>query len=468
MVRFIVVMIIVSINALSIKESYGKEYDFSYINPYKDEAMSYLKEGEISNVEKSINNYYFDCKELSDAEKDKYEKCKEEQSKIKEDSEHNKEQNYKAYELKKKGEEFVDQQGTTGEGMSESEKDAADAFSYVHHNAGTNLLENSYIEINKDLNVISNEVTKNPMVRLNAKVKTVEGEEIEGTDCAVSDRNAEKDEITLEEYEKEEEETEIEDSEGSCEKDVVGPFYCEESLEEVGCQQKSDCGYNAGGVLMGSVQSGIEFRYNYPTIVFGNTYGKSSGYMSDREQRQSTVFRCGRECCAIGSVNATFVIKDLKDVDEFRIKRLNYVQPIMIKLNGHVIYHSFGGYKFQKTGGYASGEQLRSFATKNGHWDAPREWRSLIDTGNGVYSCYPNNAGYLTFTPGSFGHTAAGGEYFRSFDHSDLKDKLREGSNNIELTIAYDDNAFVETEFYLRQHCCKKWGDGEWKGNCPK
>ena len=68
--RFIVVMIIVSINSLSIKESYGKEYDFSYINPYKDEAMSYLKEGEISNVEKSINNYYFDCKELSDAEKE--------------------------------------------------------------------------------------------------------------------------------------------------------------------------------------------------------------------------------------------------------------------------------------------------------------------------------------------------------------------------------------------------------------
>ena len=435
MVRFIVVMIIVSINLLSIKESYGKEYDFSYINPYKDEAMSYLKEGEISNVEKSINNYYFDCKELSDAEKDKYEKCKDEQSKIKKDAEHNKEQNYKSYELKKKGEEWVAQGGTTGEEMSESEKNAAEAFSYVQNNAGTNLAENSYTEINKDLNVISNEVTKNPMVRLNAKVKTAGGEEIEGTDCAVSDRNAEKDEVILEEYEKEEEETEIEDSEGSCEKDVEGPFYCEESLEEVGCLNKVNCGYNAGGIEEGSVDTGIDWDYTYPYLRLGSRTPDSSN-------EEDWHFRCGsRTCCDKKHRSARLRIKDLNNVKKFILHKISYDDYALVKINGVTVHNTLGGSYLDITRRY---------------WGSDRDGDNdrIISSGAGSGPCwrlYPSNG-------------------FNHYDYvgKDVKHYLREGVNEIEIELVFAQLGQVNVVFEAEQYCCKKWGDGEWKGNCPK
>lgn len=241
--------------------------------------------------------------------------------------------------------------------------------------------------------------------------------------------------------------------EGVCNKKLIA--WCDGGVK--------NCEHNEGGVLLGSVQSGIEFKYSYPTIIFGNTYGKSSGHMSNGETSRNTAFRCrGSHCCAIDSVTANFEIRELSHIKAFRIKRLNYVQPIMIKLNGDIIYHSFGGSYFQKTGGYALGNQVRSYAAKNGNWDIPGEWGRLIDTGNGVYSCYPNNLGFLTFTSGSSGYTAAGGEHFRSFDSSDLKHKLREGPNNLEITVAYDNHAFLETEFYLEQYCCavkEQWDD---------
>ena len=416
MLRFIVVMIIVSINSLSIKESYGKEYDFSYINPYKDEAMSYLKEGEISNVEKSINNYYFDCKELSDSEKDKYEKCKDEQSKIKKDAEHNKEQNYKSYELKKKGEEWVAQGGTTGEEMSKSEKNAAEAFSYVQSNAGTNLAENSYTEINKDLSVISNEVTKNPMVRLNAKVKTVEGEEIEGTDCAVSDRNAEKDEIALEEYEKEEEETEIEDSEGSCEKDVEGPFYCEESLEEVGCQYKVPCDFNKsgeGGLFEGCGSGNMAYATN------GQPWSYRDGILSFGTESAWTYGHPnhGSESCLSTTFEAKFCIKDRNQVEEFEIVQIHENNVLDIYFNGRLI--------------------------RDGEAEARRAEGS-------DYCWY------------KAGHTAWDSYYYN------LKPYLVEGQNTIKIHLRYTMGGHSGVKIRAKAYCCKKWGDGEWKGNCPK
>ena len=466
----IVSMIILIIANVICFDKYGGvnaiEYDTSYIDKHKEDAMSFLKDAEVGKLEKTMNENYFDCKEIKEEERDKYEKCREEANKMKESAINAKEQEYKSYNLKRKGEEWAEQGGSTGEGMSKAEKDASEAFLNVHNNKGAELAVNSYREINKDM-ALGNEITKNPMVRVNSKQETTDGDMLEGGECAVSDREDGADEVKLEEYEEIIEDTEIEEEVHVCEKDVRGPFYCEERLEDLECESKGDCGRNVGGVLLDSVQSGIVYRYDYPKMTFGNVYGIGSGYMSDSEARRATEFRCGTNCCAVGTIRANFQIKDKEKVGVFKLDRVTSAHPAMIKLNGEVIYHSFGGYKLEKTGRYASNDQFRSFYAKNGHWDAPREWRSLISTGNGEYSCYPNNIGFLTFRAGDSGRTTAGGEYFRPIDNRDLRQKLREGSNQLEITLAHDDMGFIETEFYLQQYCCQKWKD-KWQGDCPK
>lgn len=101
--------------------SYGKygrvnaiEYDTSYIDKHKEDAMSFLKDVEVGKLEKTMNENYFDCKEIKEEERDKYEKCREEASKMKESAINAKEQEYKSYNLKRKGEEWAEQGGSTG------------------------------------------------------------------------------------------------------------------------------------------------------------------------------------------------------------------------------------------------------------------------------------------------------------------------------------------------------------------
>ena len=406
----------------------GEEYNFDYIDNYKKEAKEYVGEtgkGDLAGKVKELDGYTDKPKEVG----------------------------YSEHELRSKGDARVKgEEKDENEGVREAIGAAKSSYAENPHRSSYTVGKLQHEGFIKK----SDAVTSNPISGLNVEGKT---------ECKIADKNVGGENVEFEEYYVDVEDSRLIREDKKCEEDEDRLFYCIRKIKDVKCQEKGDCGYNVGGVLLDSVKSGIVYRYSYPTLTFGNAYGISSGYMTDAEMAQSTVFRCGTNCCGIETIRANFDIKDKNNIGTFKLSRITSVQPLMIKLNGEVIYHSFGGYKFEKTGRYASGNQLRSYYAKN---DAspPREWTSLIDTGNGEYSCYPNNLGYLTIREGSGIRTAAGGEYFRPLDDRDLKQKLREGSNQLEITLAFDDIGFLETEFYLQQYCCKEWSD-EWDGDCP-
>lgn len=433
----IVSMIILIIANMICFDKYGEvnaiEYDTSYIDKHKEDAMSFLKDAEVGKLEKTMNENYFDCKEIKEEERDKYEKCREEASKMKESAINAKEQEYKSYNLKRKGEEWAEQDGSTGEGMSKAEKDASEAFLNVHNNKGAELAVNSYREINKDM-ALGNEITKNPMARVNSKQETTDGDMLEGGECAVSDREDGADEVKLEEYEEIIEDTEIEEEVHVCEKDVRGPFYCEERLEDLECESKGDCGYNAGGIEEGSVDTGIDWGYSYPYLRLGSKTPTDSN--SD-----SWHFKCGsRTCCDKRSRSARLRIKDLNNVKKFILYKISYDDYALVKINGVTVHNTLGGNYLDITRRY---------------WGSDRDGDNdrIISSGVGSGPCwrlYPKNG-------------------FDHYDYvgKDVKHYLREGVNEIEIELVFAQLGQVNVVFEAEQYCCQKWKD-KWQGDCPK
>jgi hypothetical protein len=136
--------------------------------------------------------------------------------------------------------------------------------------------------------------------------------------------------------------------EQTCEK-PSNNIQCEKTLN-VSCQVSEEC--EAGGLVLDSVQSGIEWAYNYPSLRFGNSHGYGSGFMSSISNF-STTFDCnartGALCCQAESMTATFNIRDKGEVKSFKLNKLVSGETVMIELNGHVIYHSWGGSKLEVT-----------------------------------------------------------------------------------------------------------------------
>lgn len=418
MVRIVAMIILILVSGISYGK-YGRvnaiEYDTSYIDKHKEDAMSFLKDVEVGKLEKTMNENYFDCKEIKEEERDKYEKCREEASKMKESAINAKEQEYKSYNLKRKGEEWAEQGGSTGEGMSKAEKDASEAFLNVHNNKGAALAVNSYQEINKEM-ALGNEITKNPMVRVNSKHESANGETLEGGECAVSDREDGADEVKLEEYEEIIEDTEIEEEGHVCEKDVRGPFYCEEKLEDVGCKEKVPCDFNQrgeGGLFEGCgsgnlahATNGQPWNYRNGILSFGEESAWTYGYSDN-----------GSESCLATSFEAKFCIKDKSLVEEFEIVEIHENNVLDIYFNGRLI--------------------------RDGEVEARRA--------KGSYYCW-----YKA------GHTAWDNFYY------DLKPYLREGENIISIKLKYTKGGHAGVKIRAKAYCCAKRGQDKWQGDCPR
>ena len=210
--------------------------------------------------------------------------------------------------------------------------------------------------------------------------------------------------------------------EESCEK-PANNITCEKTLN-VSCEATKEC--EAGGIVLDSIETGLEWEYRYPNMRFGS---KEGAWKFDCNVRKG-YWRC---CEKIESV-ARFRLRDISEIRAFRLRKVAFDDHAMIKINGHVAYNSWGGYKLEITNREGS---------KGG------DFGLLIDAGYGYGGeCFQFH----------------GKDHYRMPD-VDLKPYLREGWNEVEMTLVYAQLGQFNIEIEARQQCCTKLTD-KWEVRC--
>ena len=120
----------------------------------------------------------------------------------------------------------------------------------------------------------------------------------------------------------------------------------------------SNC--NSGGIVMSSLNSDMQFTYNYPELIIGTI---ADNYWSGS--------------CTVYDRSTTFDIINLDKITEFSIKQVGFDDYMWIKVNGHTVYvgpdggdrievttekevHSFGHIKWETENiGVTNGAGLR-------------------------------------------------------------------------------------------------------------
>ena len=186
------------------------------------------------------------------------------------------------------------------------------------------------------------------------------------------------------------------------------------------CDKVMDCGFNAGGIVEGSVDTGIDWNYSYPYLRLGSRTGDWH-------------FSCGSDrCCEKKSSSARLKIKDLKSVKKFNLHKISYDDHAMVKINGVTVHNTLGG------------SYLR---IENHYWGSDREGDNDRKISSGARSgpcwrLYPNN-----------------GQNYYDNVNKDVKSYLREGVNEIEIQLVYAQLGQVNVVFEAEQYCCNSWND---------
>ena len=210
-----------------------------------------------------------------------------------------------------------------------------------------------------------------------------------------------------------------EKKEGFCEKKLVA--WCDGGVR--------NCGYNAGGIEEGSVDTGISWDYSYPYLRLGNKTPSS-------KEADSWHFNCGsNSCCDKKKSSARLKIKDIKNVKNFKIHKISYDDHAQIKINGVVVHNTLGGSYLEIT---------------NKYWGSDRKGDNdrIIASGANSGPCW------RLFTNEGYNHYDYVGK--------DIKHYLREGVNEIEIELVYSQLGQVNVEFEAEQYCCtlkEKWED---------
>ena len=213
--------------------------------------------------------------------------------------------------------------------------------------------------------------------------------------------------------------TDTEIYEETCEK-PAGGINCEKTLN-VSCEKTEEC--QAGGIVLGSVESGVVWEYNYPNIRFGTKEGAWKFFCNDA---------CGHEyCCKKVVMPVKFKLRDVAEIRTFRLNKVAFDDHAMVKVNGTMVYNSWGGYKL----------------------DISRECGAMHDVR--VDAGYGKGGGCCQFY---------GANHYRNVD-VDLKPYLREGMNEIEMTLVYAQLGQFNIEIEARQQCCTKLTD-KWEKRC--
>ena len=280
-----------------------------------------------------------------------------------------------------------------------------------------------------DIGIDIAEVIENPLIGLN------KGNEQGGLDtaCSVSDSENTTVKPKLEPYEVEIDDVREKESEHECQEDDDRLFQCDRILKNIDCASKSDCGYNAGGIEEGSVDTGIDWDYTYPYLRLGSKTPETSN-------EEDWHFRCGSHtCCDKRHRSARFIIRDLNDVKKFILHKISYDDYAQVKINGVTVHNTLGGSYLDITRRY---------------WGSDRDGDNdrIISSGVGSGPCwrlYPGNG-------------------FDHYDYvgKDLRQYLKEGVNEIEIELVFAQLGQVNVVFEAEQYCCKEWSD-KWESDCP-
>jgi hypothetical protein len=178
---------------------------------------------------------------------------------------------------------------------------------------------------------------------------------------------------------------------------------CEEKvvMDSIGCDDKSDCGYDAGGIVQGSIDGNIFWRANYPNLSLG-TINK----VYDRKR------------CHLMDKNINFTIKDRNAVKEFRVTNIQYSDWIRISVNGMQAYNSMGG-----DGSY--------WMEGSGQW-------TTVHSGRASRTC--NTKKFYSDNP-----------------NVDLVPYLRDGNNTIRIELLFGNSGRLYVELRATQYCCNHW-----------
>ena len=206
--------------------------------------------------------------------------------------------------------------------------------------------------------------------------------------------------------------TDTEIYEETCEK-PAGNIVCEKTLS-VNCRRLEDCGYDAGGIVGGSIDGNIYWKANYPNLYLGTI---------------DKVRDSGR--CHLMDKNINFTVKDKGAIKEFRVTNIQYSDWIRISVNGVQVHNDTGG---------------------NGSFWRERSW----------------HGGYGEFTnlhSGSVTRTCNTKRFYNTSPNVDLVPYLRDGNNTIRIELAFGNSGRLYVELRATQYCCREFND-KWEKRC--
>ena len=166
-----------------------------------------------------------------------------------------------------------------------------------------------------------------------------------------------------------------------------------------------------------SNQNSNTWRYNYPNLSFTSGHGsRAQKYCRDQ---------CGgSDCCKTTITIGIFRLSNISEVGAFRLKKAGFDNHGMIKVNGEVVYNTWGGDKL---------EIARECSSSSVYVNAGR--------GRGG-ACYLHNGANLN----------------NKMD-IELKQYLKEGWNELEVTWIYAVQGQFNIEIEARQRRCKKFNE---------
>ena len=223
--------------------------------------------------------------------------------------------------------------------------------------------------------------------------------------------------------------------EESCEKPADN-VTCEKTLN-VTCEAKSsiaEC--NACGIVFESVQGDMKWEYNFPTLTLG--------IIGDNSWRGH---------CGEFDTTASFQVKDISKIDEFRIFELGFKDHLWIKINDATIFIGSTGVVFHTAESIElrGSMVIRSWRHVGGRdlFGRPIPIRIKSDTCNcGQSPLYRNK---------------------RWAPNIDLKPYLKEGENNIWMRVIMGGSGEGWMRISAKQQCCTnaciKVTD-KWKKRC--
>ena len=218
--------------------------------------------------------------------------------------------------------------------------------------------------------------------------------------------------------------TDTEIYEEVCEKPVE-KINCEKTLN-VSCEATEEC--QAGGIVKGSMDTGIDWEYNYPNLRLGTP---------------GTYYLPNCDGCCERIMSASFNLRDIQEIRTFSLKKVFLNNFLQVSVNGHVVYNNLGGHKLQIINSgrhkfrspYCSGRAQTSYYK--------------VDGGNGIIeSCILN-----------------GCKESADYTNIDLKPYLREGRNTVEMQVVWSYGGHIHIEIEARQQCCTKLTD-KWEKRC--